>query len=225
MTTEIKPRPFKARLGMAGYAAILAEFKREPATIIDLYKRTGIGRDTAYRLVPEMHCKGLLHVSSWRADPARPVMPVYAYGPGADAEPPLARPNGRPIKARVLERKRASPEIVALACVMEALSTPSSILELHMETGTHRDTLKKFLTAMHELGLARISVWQRRDCGGGQYMAMWTLGEGSHAKYPSRREARRKTSRRWRERSAQAQPMLMLHKALTAATEPVRSAA
>jgi hypothetical protein len=218
-------RPQKARLGLPGYVALLAEFKREPADITSIFTRTNLGKDTTYRLVTELHAKRLLHVSSWLVRPGVVAVPIYAYGPGDDAAPPATRPNGRPIKARLLVRARVGSEIIALAALFDALTTPIAIYELRDETGLHRDTIGAFLRAMRAHGLARIARWQPRDCGGGQYLGMWTLGEGNDAAYPSIRSARRKNCRAWRQRTAAAQPILQLRAALAPANDDMRSAA
>lgn len=218
-------RPCKARLGLSGYVAMLAEFKREPADITTAFSRNELGKDTTYRLVTELHAKKLLHVCGWVVRPRVVTMPIYAYGAGEDLAPPAVRDNGRPIKARLLVRQRVGPEVIALAHMFDALQTPVAAYELREETGIHRDTISAFLKAMRQHGLARISRWQRRDCGGGQYIAMWTLGEGPDAQYPSMKRSMQKAGRAYRQRLAAAKPMQQLHAALTPANDGVRAAA
>ena len=139
--------------------------------------------------------------------------------------PPTLRDNGRPIKARLLVRQRVGPEVIALAHLLDALQTPVAIYELREETGLHRDTISAFLKAMRQHGLARIVRWQRRDCGGGQYIAMWTLGEGQDAQYPSMKRSVQKAGRAYRQRLAAAKPMQQLHAALAPANDGVKAAA
>lgn len=219
-------RPQKARLGLPGYVAMLAEFKREPADITTAFNRNDLGKDTTYRLVTELHAKRLLHVCSWVVKPRVVAMPIYAYGAGEDVVPPAVRDNGRPIKARLLVRQRVGPEVIALAHLFDALQTPVAIYELREETGLHRDTISAFLKAMRQHGLARIVRWQRRDCGGGQYVGMWTLGEGESAVYPSSmKRSAKQAARTYRQRVAAVAPFTALTAAFAPANDSMRSAA
>lgn len=203
-------RPLKARLGLAGYVMLLAKLKAQPATIPATSEATGCGIDTMYRLIPDLHTIGRLHIVDWVMEPRARPLAVYAYGPGEDVPPPVARPNGRPVRScKPLLRDRVSPEVLALGSLLDALEQPATQQELCDATGLHRDTIRPTLQAIvdEDNGIGHICNWTPRDSGGGAWMANYLLGSGRNAKYPNRRVQRSATAKRWRDRVAARKPI------------------
>ena len=210
-------RPLKARLGLAGYAQLLGGIKRQPGTIRQIAEGQGYGRDTCYRLIPELHALGRLHIGGWLLEPRRACVAIYHYGPGQDVPAPATRPSGRTVLAgRTLTPKQPSPEVISFCSALDELEEPSSALELNKATGIHRDTLRRMLAALRAEGLIHRCRWMPRDNCGGRHVAMYVIGEGKDVAYPNRRAMRTKTVRAWNERVKQADPFRQLHRALTA---------
>lgn len=209
-------RPFKARIGLSGYAALLANLHQAPGTIPEVAERMGWGRDTCYRLIPSLHAKGRLHISGWLVQPRGSIMPTYNYGTGLDVTPPLARNKRGQLRKtpEILRPERISPEVIAFCNVLDELETASSIGEVCEATGAHRETIYKLLASLCSAGLAYIERWLPRDGVGGKHMAMYRLGHRKSADYPNRRAIRRKTALAWRTRAAANQPMRDLAAAL-----------
>lgn len=209
-------RPPKARIGLAGYASLLAALKAEPGTIAQLQDRLQWGKDTLYKLVPALHSRGLLHIVGWHERPHASMVAVYAYGQGQDAPVPAKRSNGRPGFGRVLAPEKIPAEALAFSIVIRELAEPSTSRDLTELSGVHRATLSKILAVLRRHGMARIVAWTPRDTCGGKYIASWQLGRGADAAYPSRERMRKRTAANWRQRSKAAEPFLALHSAFAA---------
>ncbi len=189
-------RPKKARLGMAGYVELLATFRDAPATILQAQERLRWGRDTLHRLVVAFHAKGLIHVCGWyAAAKRRRRVALYAFGPGQDVPPPSE-------SLRILTPTKPSPEVWAFASVIEELAEPCTVVELTEHTGIDWDTAKAVVVALQKHRLARVLTWRPRENSGGIYQAVYALGAGPNAPYPSRKAMRRRTAKAWYERAA-----------------------
>lgn len=204
-------RPPKVRLGWAGYVGILAALKAQPMALPQMPAVMGIGKDTLYRLVPSLHALGWVHISGWIMLP-KSTMPLYAFGPGDDAEPPTRRPNGRRTATRVLREQPAS-EVISFSTMLHALDgLRASISEVAEEIGAHRDTVSSALDALVAAEMAHLCAWQPRAHGrGGAPIALYTLGAGKPAKKPSLRSRRLAAGQRWRamvKRRAEFDPLI-----------------
>ena len=213
-------RNYKARLGFAGYVALLAAFRDEPADIRSMRSRTGIGRDTLYHLIPDFHARGMLHISSWLCQPGIKATPIYSFGPGEDAAPPKGRTNIAP-----LVRERVSPEVISFSLALAEMSEPANICEIRAETGIHRDTIRKMLDALREHNMARIVLWTPRACGGGQHVASYQLGAGTDARYPSAVKRRLASRTKWRRAVAARAADRAIHAAIVLGSGDERLAA
>lgn len=208
-------RSLKARIGMPGYVTLLGSLNKGPTTINGAAQRLGWGRDTCYRLIPQFHKRGRLHISEWLAEPGKVPVAVYAYGPGADAQPPTHSPNGRPrSRARILTPHRMSPEVLAFCAVLEALETAVSINDIRDATGIHRNTASAVCAALRREKLGYIERYLPRDNCGGAYVAMFRLGKRRDADYPNAKMLRKRTAKAWRDREAANRPMHELTAAL-----------
>jgi hypothetical protein len=216
-------RGFKARIGLAGYVTLLGSMSRHPTDINSLAMRLGWGRDTCYRLVPQFHKRGRLHISDWRIAPRKVPIAIYAYGPGEDAPAPTLTPDGRQRSpVRILRPEKMSPEVIAFCNVLDELETASSIKEIKAATGIHHDTARQICAALRREKLGYIERYLPRDGCGGTYMAMFKLGQRKDASYPNPKALRRKTVKAWQQRSAANQPMRDL---IAALQPPVAQAA
>ena len=212
MSRTTSRRPGKAKLGMAGYVKILAILRRQPCTTAEIQPLAGIGHTSAAALLPSFHLAGLAHIADWRQDYNCATMPVYAYGPGNDADMPAKRPTGKACNgARLSLRRVARPDVVALASVMRALSEPKTRQELHDETGLAATTIRLILRALKVSKLARVAEWLPKP-GGGVPIEAYQLGSGADTPRP-KAITKSEVARRYREAKRQRESMLTIIRA------------
>lgn len=184
-------RQRRARLGMEGFVMLLALLRDEPLHVRRLQEAAGIGHTAAYRFLLSMHGLQRLHIAHWKAEPGRALAPCFAFGPGTDAAPPGARPNGRRVEGTRLPLPRVNPSLIALETLLRALEEPASRQELQQATGLDIDTVRETVDAPVATGLAHVPLWQWRDQGGAP-VPQYQLGPGRNAPMPRVRPKQRR---------------------------------
>lgn len=173
-----------ARIGMPGYAAVLAEFS-VPRTTRQAQDASGIGHTSAERIVSSLYVLGLIHVAGWSMAPGCPTLPMFAAGSGKDADIPATRPNGRPVDGvRMMTRSRPTAHLIAFKSLIDAISSPASRVEVCQATGLHGITVRNTLNALVKHRLAHVAMWQWRDHGGPP-LQQYQMGAGKNAPRPA----------------------------------------
>lgn len=193
------------RVGVAGYVRVLAMLREKPCTIPQAVGFVGVARVSCYRILTTMHHLKLVHVSGWSTEYDRRTLPIYSYGPGEDAQPPLFRANGKPVQnAKLPTLRDFSSEVMSLRLLIEAMSfMPVSRAEMERITGLHYRTVRMALEAMVRHGLVHIDHWEPREVAGGPPTAHFIFGPGRSAPRPKpipRAEINRRNNDRRRER-------------------------
>jgi hypothetical protein len=179
-------RDSRTRLGVAGYAHLAAMLVQQPCTVIRLMQRAGLGHVAAYRFIGTLHALRYAHVVGWEMEPGRNAMPMWAFGPGADAPPPTVRPNGRPVQALRLPKRKVCPGVLHFVQLLRAIEVPAGAAEVQAATGMHHSPVRDFLDTMQALELAHVPLYGHRQQGGGPPMPQYQLGYGRNAAEPSR---------------------------------------
>lgn len=210
-------RATRTKLGVVGYAHLLAMLTWYPSTVLALAQRARMGHLAAYRWVMAMHQLGRVHVASWLELPRRPLLPVFAVGPGPDAPPPSERANGRPVERCVLPMRRLTKELIAFEHLLRALEVQATRAEVVEATGLDDTTARDGLRALHRLQLAHVAGWYIRPQGGA-LLAIYLLGPGRDA--PQRRQKPTARDRSFRQRQRELRGVKPLEQAfhLMAAT-------
>lgn len=210
-------KPAKARtvrLGMAGYARLLATLRDAPSTSQQLQQRAMIGHTTAVRVLAGMHMLGMIHISVWSMEPNQPTLPIFKAGGAPDAPVPTMRPNGRPmVAARVVSLKNPPPELIAFKGLLAAIEDPSSRLEISAKSGLNNITVRTAVEALIKHRLARIACWQWRNHGGAP-IPQYQIGPGAAASRPARMGGR-EIQARYRARKREALPFIIIGAALS----------
>ena len=128
-----KPR---VRIGMAGYALILAVLRDHPCTCLQLQERTGFGKTAINRLLPGFYMLRMIHIQGWAMETNRATQPIYRAGHAPDAPLPLLRPNGKPVSGfRAPTATSPGSELIAFKSIMDALEEPVTCNEIAEESG------------------------------------------------------------------------------------------
>lgn len=193
------------RVGMAGYVRLLARLRERPSTIPDMVGFVGVARVACYRIVTTMHHLKLVHVCGWLDEYDRRTLPIYAYGPGEDAQPPTFRPCGRQVRnAKLPTLRDFSSEVVGLHLLIQSMSfMPVSRAGMERATGLHYRTIRMALEAMVRYGMVHIDHWEPRETAGGPPTAHFIFGPGRSAPRPKpspRHEINRRHNDKRRER-------------------------
>lgn len=196
------------RLGWTGYATILRDLQRKPTTAQDISARHGVQLQTARRVMARLHELRAVHIQAWtRPHPRGCSIPVWAYGPGADAirpEPPSGTPR------QPLSRSTALPELVQVVQMLRLLERePISKTALSTEVGSQWANVGRFVEHCRAIGLVRIADWDQRIRGGAP-AALYQLGSGPDAKRPARQDRREIERRSRRARQARAETVRLI---------------
>lgn len=199
-------KPVKAktvRLGLAGYARMLALLRTGAMSAVEFESAAGVGHTTAHRLLLGLYALGLTHIASWGMEPDCPTLPRFTGFPGQDVAPPLFRPNGRPIAAVRMPRKIKPPaELAFFKLVLSCLEVPVTRGELKKATGINDYTARIALAALMKYRLAHIACWTSQPRPGGPRMANYMLGNAPSAHRPPM-DSKAAVSKRYRERRAE----------------------
>lgn len=199
-----KPTKAKtARLGLAGYARILALLRTGAMSSVEFESAAGVGHTTAHRVLLGMYALGLVHIAGWSMEPDCPTLPRFIGFSGKDVAPPLFRPNGRPIAAVRMPRKIKPPaELAFFKLVLASLEEPVTRGELKQATGINDYTARIALAALLKYRIAHIACWTSQSRNGGPRMANFMLGSKPSAHRPPR-DSSTVISKRYRERCAE----------------------
>lgn len=190
------PRPFRARLGIAGYARMMASIRDYPGTVTQIAATADTGLDTAYKLVAAFHSLGLLHISSWFESTPNVWVAVYSWGPGPEAPPPTYRMTrtGEIRQVKVNKPRVVPQEARSFARFVRTLGTPVTLGDVMEITGLAATSARAGLNAMVDCGLAHVCMWEpRRNLLGGPWMRNYVLGPGRNVPRPSRNGMRKAT--------------------------------
>ncbi len=141
------------RLGLPGYATILARIYREPATVAQLMDEGLIlSFDASNKLLSALHNAKRVHVSDWQEVFGCPLRAVWAYGRGRDAKPPRwrGRRKCRHLVGRVYIPNIAEP-LLAQLCFEDLLcelEEPRTVKQLRERTGLADATIRHTLAAL-----------------------------------------------------------------------------
>ena len=165
------------RLCIRGYADILRGLAREPATAAELTIRHGTSGGVMRGLVKRLYSERLIHIAGFRRATQGPAIRVFGFGDRPDATRPLTVA-GRPSqhKGVTAGRPRPTPEVIAFASLMRALTEMRSLGELIEITGISTHSLAKDLAHMRSIGLIHIAGWERRQTGGGAPVRLYRVG-------------------------------------------------
>lgn len=200
-------RATRTKLGLVGYAYLLAMLRDEPATAVILRDRAQLGHNAAYRFLMTLHTLGRLHVAAWKDKPRVPLMPVFAVGAGTDATPPSRRATGRRVEGVVLPRTQLCPSVIAFEHLLRAIEVPASRREVVEATGLDQSSVSDALDALVQLRLAHVPLWLAREQGGDP-VAQFQLGHGHSVPAPKVRAAERRSLLRDRQARRRAfQPL------------------
>jgi hypothetical protein len=83
-----------------------------PCTAAAIVKRTRLGRTTVWRWLQRLHDAEAIHVFDWAPELGGPV-PIYAFGPGVDAECTIVPMTAQQRTARCRRRQRQSEAVHA----------------------------------------------------------------------------------------------------------------
>lgn len=196
------PRAAGRRLGWVGYASIVRDLQRKPTTAQDLSTRYGVMLQTMRRVMARLHDLRAVHIQAWTRPHARGTsIPVWAYGPGADASRPDL-PSGTP--RQPLSRSTALPELVQVVQMLRLLERePISKTALSTEVGSQWANVGRFVDHCRAIGLVRIADWDLRLRGGAP-AALYQLGGGPDAKRPAcqdRKDIERRSRQARRDRA------------------------
>ncbi|MDT7834983.1 hypothetical protein [Aquabacterium sp. OR-4] len=209
------------RLGWTGYATILRDLQRQPATAQEIAARHDVQLQTARRVMARLHELRAIHIRGWTRPHVRgSSIPIWAFGLGADVIRPDP-PSGTP--RQPLSRSTALPELVQVVQILRLLERePISKTALAAEVGSQWANVGRFVEHCRAIGLVRIADWEQRLRGGAP-AALYQLGSGPDAKRPARQD-RREIERRSRlARQAKAQTARLI--AATAAPVGMGAAA
>lgn len=196
----------RTKLGLVGYAHLAAMLVQEPCTAIALAQKAHMGHVAAYRFLISLHTLRRVHVRSWEQRPRVRPVPVFAFGPGQDAPPPIKAPNGRPVEAASVPRARVCASLIAFESLLKAIEQPASLVDAVESTGLHCTQLQRALRTLVHLGLAHVALWVDRPQGG-RALPQYQLGDGPNAPEPTgrKKEIRPLNAQRQRSRRTYAQ--------------------
>lgn len=184
-TRRFEARTSRPRLGMEGYAHLSAILAEQPASVLAFVERSGLRKQSAYRYLMSMHTLGWAHISAWELKPRAKPIPVFAFGPGADAAVPLKTASGKDVQSeRPLPEGQLCPSIIAFCQILRAMDeAPVSRVELIECTGLDKWAVCQAVETLIAAGMARISGWELRPQGGAP-LPQYELGGGPQAKRP-----------------------------------------
>lgn len=154
-------RPFKARLGIQGHAAVLVRLKSKPSTYDELFDAELLGsHSSGHRLLASLHKLMRIHICGWREGRSRPIRAVWAYGFGVDVPAPARRSNGK--------RRVHGPYIPTIDCIppaylaldmlMSELESAKTAAQLQASTGLDFRTVRAALRGLSPLLLTKQSA-------------------------------------------------------------------
>lgn len=143
-----------SRLGMDGYARILAYLRPNGSTTAEVAKAFVINHNTATKVLRHMHRLKLIHRENWvRLVAHGSMVPVWRLGEHGDTAEPLG------IKP---SKSAPNPMLISLATVIHLLQEqPMTIGELADELCVHKETADRMVTHLRDHGLSRIDGWAR----------------------------------------------------------------
>ncbi|RZJ12192.1 MAG: hypothetical protein EOP39_04340 [Rubrivivax sp.] len=202
-------RKIGARLGLVGYASILRELQKTPATIAQVVEAHCIAENTAGFVLRKMHAVRLIHIGAWRQREARSkgFAAVWHFGAGVDAPYPEA-----PLLKVGKRANYIACSMVALAELMRTLEVPSTKAELMERSGLNEETIRVFLNHARRIHLVRIADWQPTE-GDGYQAALWQLGAGPSPARP-KAVSRREIDRHHSAKRSLARKAMSLHRAV-----------
>lgn len=175
-----------ARLGMGGYARVLAALRDKPMTYMEGQAATGIRHNSMHRIFNSMYALGMVHIADWMIEPDRPTAPRFGMGHADDAPPPVKRPNGKRVtKAKMPPAVVPAPELVAMKSLLQAVQEPATALEVIAATGVSPVTVRNALAEMHRLRLVHIALWTpRAGNNSGAPVPNYQIGRAADAPRP-----------------------------------------
>lgn len=188
-------RPHGHRIMSCGYASILRATQVRPSTASEIAESLGFGGRTTSSLLWRMADLGLVHEVEWI--PAHGSAAArYAFGPGE-------RVRNEALMARhVVSKNNLSPELVALAPVIQALiDEPRTIQELCEIGGHARGTINRLIAHCRDIKFVRVAEWNVAISG--PPYPSFAIGSAADAKRP-KPMGNTEACRRYMERRKQA---------------------
>jgi hypothetical protein len=166
-------RPYKARLGLDGYARILVRIRRERVTMAQLMEEGLIASfSNAHALLAAWHRLQRIHIADWQEIHSRPLRAVWAYGSGEDAQPPEFRTGCKKKRraqgAYVPTTGALLPSYLAFESLLVELETPRTVQQLVDRTELDPMTIRHTLAALKPLAVVvgkdcNAPIYQLRD--------------------------------------------------------------
>jgi hypothetical protein len=134
---------------MPGYVQILGAM---PGTNQEIADRTSLSVQTVAKLTREFHQLRIIHRSaSVKGKPHSSDVSMWTAGPGESVKINRPEPTDRP-------RSQA----IAFAHVIRCLYEPSTVTEIHEETGIYPSVIRKIIKQMRQHKICRVREWERR---------------------------------------------------------------
>lgn len=191
-------RAQRNKLGMVGYAHLAAMMCAAPCTATQLRHAAQIGHVAAYRWLMSLYQLGRVHIAAWQCQSKAPMLPLFSWGPGKDAEAPRLRPNGKPVAAVNMPVRRLCHSVVAWEYLLRSIEAPASRVEVKAATGLDHTTIQEALASLVALGLAHVPMWVDREQGGAP-LPQYQLGAGPNAPMPRPKRGEQKALVRTRQ--------------------------
>jgi hypothetical protein len=147
------------RHALKSQAAIAGMLGMLPCTFLDVMQRYECCKETARRVLANLHRVGVIHISDFRrckdaGNGYRIVAAVYSLGAGPDVP--------WPADYRHPMRYRVSQTVNGVRTLLEVLQeSPRSMAELVEETGMQRKAITGIVQALRGAGIVRIADWAR----------------------------------------------------------------
>jgi predicted transcriptional regulator len=142
------------RLGLDGYARILAGLRKSGMSTAQVVEAHKINHNTATKLLRYMHRMGLIHRDAWfRPIPKSRLVPTWFIGKDGDVSMP---------EAEVPAHRPPNSTMILFATAIQVLQdAPTTITELAAELALHKETAARIVQILRDNGLSRIAGWDR----------------------------------------------------------------
>lgn len=146
------------RLGLNGYARILAGLRKSGMSTAEVVKAHKVNHNTATKLLRSMHKMGLIHRDAWfRQIPKGRLVPTWFIGKAGDVSMP---------DAEVKSHRPPNPNMISFATAIQVLEDdPVTVAELASEMAMHKETAARIVQILRDNGLSRIASWDRATNG------------------------------------------------------------
>lgn len=174
------------RLGLDGYARILASVRRLSGTTEQLAKRMKVDQNTMGKLLRWMRQMKLVHRKAYvRPAPHSRMVAVWAFGPEGDLPPPDRESEGK---------TPPSAMVIAFATIVQCLREEAlTMRELAQELAMHEESGARYIRILRDHRMCFIESWDTPNIG--TPVARYRFGIKQDAERPPRECARAAQSR------------------------------